>query len=236
MLASLLILFTLPLTATGTLKPQKNPSVYLHSYDATYQFFFASFVAVFLTLMYLGMCPASEPYVFSSKIFTVFYFVYFCIVIPFLAAIVHNDPAVTGPSLLDDGNFPSKTKTRINSVSGPKRCFHHFGRCSSYKPPVSYDGPGGSFGCACEYALKSALEKKTPAAKQPLDSKPLVEDNTLYKPDDYLERALRHIKALSDYTNYRERLSEKRKRVFDYCHYKHYRYCIQRGYPSEDNN
>jgi quinol-cytochrome oxidoreductase complex cytochrome b subunit len=42
------------------------------------------FGAVFLTLMYLGMRPAEAPYVFASKVFTAFYFLYFILYVPFL--------------------------------------------------------------------------------------------------------------------------------------------------------
>jgi hypothetical protein len=34
--------------------------------------------------MYLGMRPAEAPYVFASKIFTAFYFLYFLVYVPFL--------------------------------------------------------------------------------------------------------------------------------------------------------
>jgi len=34
--------------------------------------------------MYLGMRPAEAPYVFASKIFTVLYFSYFLVYLPFL--------------------------------------------------------------------------------------------------------------------------------------------------------
>ena len=81
MFAALLVLFVLPFTVN---KRQRDiqACIYTQLFDKIYQIGFAIFVVIFLTLMYLGMCPASEPYVFASKIFTMLYFFYFLIFTP----------------------------------------------------------------------------------------------------------------------------------------------------------
>ena len=88
MAASLLILFAVPFLIPASWGHEARPDFLV--YSSLYKFFFGAFVSIFLSLMYLGMCPASEPYVFASKIFTILYFVYFLVVLPFLGFLYRN--------------------------------------------------------------------------------------------------------------------------------------------------
>lgn len=80
MASALLILFILPVYRTGW---GTTPSALSPFYKAS----FWSFVFIFLTLMYLGGQAAAAPFVVCSKIFTLLYFSYFIIILPFLGCI-----------------------------------------------------------------------------------------------------------------------------------------------------
>jgi ubiquinol-cytochrome c reductase cytochrome b subunit len=47
-----------------------------------HKFFFASFIFTFCSLLQLGGLPATYYYIYASKIFTAYYFIYFLIIIP----------------------------------------------------------------------------------------------------------------------------------------------------------
>lgn len=44
------------------------------------------FIMIFLILIFLGSNPAAAPYVLSSKIFTICYFLYFLVLVPVTSA------------------------------------------------------------------------------------------------------------------------------------------------------
>jgi quinol-cytochrome oxidoreductase complex cytochrome b subunit len=76
MLASILILFTLPGKDKALTKSPK--------FRIFHNFFFIVFIFNFLFLGFLGGAPATEPYILLSRISMVLYFLHFLIFIPFL--------------------------------------------------------------------------------------------------------------------------------------------------------
>ncbi len=83
MAASLLVLFLIPLYNEKDYALPTTLSPY-------FKFFYWQFVAVFLILMFLGGKPAVYPYVFCSKIFTLLYFIYFLVILPFRHKVERN--------------------------------------------------------------------------------------------------------------------------------------------------
>jgi ubiquinol-cytochrome c reductase cytochrome b subunit len=76
MLSGILVLFALPYfkLSLTSLPPVKS---------VLYQVTYCLFIAVFLILMFLGGQPAAAPFVLASKMFTLLYFAYFLLFIPF---------------------------------------------------------------------------------------------------------------------------------------------------------
>ena len=72
--SSLLVLLTLPFTHTSIIKSSQ--------FRPISKFVFWFFVADFLILTWIGMCPVESPYVEIGQISTVFYFGYFLVVLP----------------------------------------------------------------------------------------------------------------------------------------------------------
>jgi ubiquinol-cytochrome c reductase cytochrome b subunit len=79
--SSLFVLFTLPYTHTSYIKSTQ--------FRPVAKFFFWFFVADFLILTWIGMCPVESPYVEVGQISTAFYFGYFLIILP-LVGILEN--------------------------------------------------------------------------------------------------------------------------------------------------
>jgi len=82
MFAAILLLFFVPYYVDA-----RNPEALtvFAPYSTPHKVLFWGFAGVFLTLLFLGSRAAAAPYVWASKIFTALYFVYFLLVIPFLA-------------------------------------------------------------------------------------------------------------------------------------------------------
>jgi ubiquinol-cytochrome c reductase cytochrome b subunit len=80
MLSAILILFLLPFYQN--LFSQKK--LITVAYTLIHKFFFWVFVSIFFTLMFLGVSPAVAPFIILSKIFTVLYFSYFLVILPWL--------------------------------------------------------------------------------------------------------------------------------------------------------
>lgn len=76
MLSGILVLLILPFfkLSINTIPPVKS-TLYITT--------FCLFVATFLILMFLGGQPAAAPFVVASKIFTILYFAYFLLFVPF---------------------------------------------------------------------------------------------------------------------------------------------------------
>ena len=79
--SSLFILLTLPFTHTSLIKSS--------FFRPINKFVFWFFVSDFLILTWIGMCPVETPYVEVGQISTIFYFMYFLIVLP-LVGILEN--------------------------------------------------------------------------------------------------------------------------------------------------
>jgi quinol-cytochrome oxidoreductase complex cytochrome b subunit len=77
MLAAILVLFILPYIKGNPLgiPPVKSP---------IYKILYWLFIANFLILMFLGGQPAAAPFVICSKFFTITYFAYLLLTIPFI--------------------------------------------------------------------------------------------------------------------------------------------------------
>lgn len=76
MLASILILFILPIVDTSRIRGvQFRPFAKL---------FYWIFLVDFLLLMWIGSCHVEDPYIFIGQICTTYYFAHFLIVIPIL--------------------------------------------------------------------------------------------------------------------------------------------------------
>lgn len=82
MAASLLILFLLPLYRT-------NQNYIPSNMSPLFRITFWLFIFTFLFLMYLGGQPAVAPYVGASQLFTLYYFIFFLVVIPFRNHLEH---------------------------------------------------------------------------------------------------------------------------------------------------
>lgn len=80
--ASLLIWVTLPFTHTSIIKSSQFRPI------SKYIFWF--FVADFLMLTWIGMCPVETPYVEIGQISTVIYFGYFMVIMPVVGLIENN--------------------------------------------------------------------------------------------------------------------------------------------------
>jgi len=76
LVSSLLILLTLPFTHTSLIKTS--------SFRPINKFIFWFFVSDFLILTWIGMCAVVSSYVEVGQISTVFYFMYFLIIIPLI--------------------------------------------------------------------------------------------------------------------------------------------------------
>ena len=76
LVSSLLILLTLPFTHTSLIKTS--------AFRPINKFIYWFFVSDFLILTWIGMCPVESPYVEVGQISTVFYFMYFLIIIPLI--------------------------------------------------------------------------------------------------------------------------------------------------------
>ena len=79
MFAAIIILFFLPYVGTFKCKSSKFLKVA--------QFFFWCFVGNLIFLGWLGACVVEPPYIIYSQLATIFYFSYFLIILPILAAI-----------------------------------------------------------------------------------------------------------------------------------------------------
>jgi quinol-cytochrome oxidoreductase complex cytochrome b subunit len=77
MLASILILFSLPSKDIALIKSPKLRPIS--------NFFFIVFCFNFLFLGFLGGSPAEEPYILLSRISSILYFSHFIIIIPILS-------------------------------------------------------------------------------------------------------------------------------------------------------
>jgi len=77
MLLAILVLFILPYIKTDldTIPTIKSP---------LYKILYWFFIANFLILMFLGGQPAAAPFVICSKFFTITYFAYLLLSIPFI--------------------------------------------------------------------------------------------------------------------------------------------------------
>jgi ubiquinol-cytochrome c reductase cytochrome b subunit len=76
LIASIVVLFFLPKIDKTVLAAHPRLSVY-------YEFLFFFFIYTFVVLGYLGSMPATEPFVWASKLFTVFYFAFFILLFIF---------------------------------------------------------------------------------------------------------------------------------------------------------
>ena len=82
MAASLLILFLLPLYRT-------NQNYIPSNMSPLFRITFWLFIFTFLFLMYIEGQPAVAPYVGASQLFTLYYFIFFLVVIPFRNHLEH---------------------------------------------------------------------------------------------------------------------------------------------------
>lgn len=81
MFGSLLILLLLPFITTSRVRSS--------GFRPIQRYLFWLFVSNFLLLLWLGANPVEEPYITIGQISTIFYFVYFIILIP-LIGIIEN--------------------------------------------------------------------------------------------------------------------------------------------------
>jgi len=58
----------------------------LGAYSSLAKIQYGGFIMIFLILIFLGSNPAAAPYVLSSKIFTICYFLYFLLFVPITSA------------------------------------------------------------------------------------------------------------------------------------------------------
>ena len=73
LVASIAILYVLPVRATGKMVPS--------SFTPLYQFFFWNLVALFVILTWLGACPIEEPYITLAVPITIFYFTVYLVLV-----------------------------------------------------------------------------------------------------------------------------------------------------------
>jgi ubiquinol-cytochrome c reductase cytochrome b/c1 subunit len=82
--ASILILAFLPWLDTSPVRSGR--------YRPLFKFFFWVFVAVCIGLGYLGSNPPDGWYVFFARVFTIYYFAYFIVILPVLGLVEKTDP------------------------------------------------------------------------------------------------------------------------------------------------
>lgn len=85
MLSAILVLFLIPAYLDSRATAVK---VVLAPYSTAHKVLFWIFIAIFLSLMFLGMCAASAPFVVASKVASTAYFIYFLIVLPALSSLL----------------------------------------------------------------------------------------------------------------------------------------------------
>jgi ubiquinol-cytochrome c reductase cytochrome b subunit len=78
MLASILILFSLPTKDIALIKSPKLRPIS--------NFFFVIFCFNFLFLGFLGGSPAEEPYILLSRVSSILYFSHFIIIVPIISS------------------------------------------------------------------------------------------------------------------------------------------------------
>jgi|TARA_B110000967_G_scaffold210072_1_gene270251 ubiquinol-cytochrome c reductase cytochrome b subunit len=72
---ALVILLTIPFTNTSEIRSTQ--------FRPLFKFFFWLLVIDFVILGWLGQKPVIRPYIFSGQVATVFYFLFFCVILPF---------------------------------------------------------------------------------------------------------------------------------------------------------
>jgi ubiquinol-cytochrome c reductase cytochrome b subunit len=77
MIFSILILLFIPLIGSTS-------SLRSSDFRPIYKFFFWYLVFSFLLLGWLGACPVEEPYIFLSRLFTFYYFLFFLVLMPLI--------------------------------------------------------------------------------------------------------------------------------------------------------
>ena len=85
MLSAILVLFMVPAYLDSRAAGVK---IVLAPYSSAYKVLFWIFIAIFLSLIFLGICAASAPFVIASKAASVAYFTYFLVVLPALASML----------------------------------------------------------------------------------------------------------------------------------------------------
>jgi ubiquinol-cytochrome c reductase cytochrome b/c1 subunit len=96
LLASILVLAFLPWLDTSPVRSGR--------YRPLYKYFFWAFVIVSIGLGYLGSNPPEGWYVFFARLFTVYYFAYFLIILPVLGLVEKTDPV---PSSISESIAPA---------------------------------------------------------------------------------------------------------------------------------
>jgi len=82
MFAAIILLLILPLYTYFSICQSGAVSVYSSAMKISCAFY----IMVFFILIFLGSNPAAAPYVVSSKVFTILYFLYFLMLTPILLA------------------------------------------------------------------------------------------------------------------------------------------------------
>jgi len=86
MFAAILMLFAIPFTILSEL----TLPVAIARHSQAHKLGFWTFIGIFFTLIFLGSNAAAEPYVTASRFFTLAYFLYFLVWVPFIAVITEK--------------------------------------------------------------------------------------------------------------------------------------------------
>ena len=77
--AAILILLVIPFTNTSFVRNT--------TYRPIFKFFFWLFIADYILLAWIGQMPVRPVYIFVGQVLTVFYFVFFIIIVPMVGTI-----------------------------------------------------------------------------------------------------------------------------------------------------
>ena len=97
MVGSILIMLVIPYTYAGYIRNT--------TYRPLFKIFYWLLVADFLTLMWVGQAPITDPFILLGQIASVYYFAFFLILIPIIG-VIENKLSSYSFSNLDEPSFP----------------------------------------------------------------------------------------------------------------------------------